>query len=76
MEWDYIDELNQAYDDFFGDSHPNNASSGAPVLTIDTNNLDFVRHTQDLKAVEDRIRQALKLSPFQAELPLQLKDER
>jgi len=76
MEWDYIDELNQAYDDFFGDSHLNNASSGAPVLTIDTNNLDFVRHTQDLKAVEDRIRQALKLSPFQAELPLQLKDER
>ncbi|MCK5427965.1 MAG: hypothetical protein KAI94_00760 [Anaerolineales bacterium] len=42
------------------------------MLTIDTNNLDFVRHPQDLKSVENRLRQALKLSPFQAELPLHL----
>lgn len=72
MEGGYIDELNRAYDDFFGDFHPNNTSSGAPVLTIDTINLDFVRHPQDLKSVENRLRQALKLSPFQAELPLHL----
>lgn len=75
MEWDYIDELNHAYDEFFGDSPPTNSSSGAPVLTIDTNNLDFVRHSQDLKAVENRLRQALKLSPFQAELPLRITNE-
>jgi deoxyguanosine kinase len=75
IERDYIDELNRAYDNFFGDSHPNNSSSGAPVLTIDTNNLDFVRHPDDLKSVKNRLRQALKLSPFQAELPLHLDEE-
>ncbi len=42
-----------------------------PVLPIDTNNLDYVRHPESLKLVENRIRQALKLSPFQAELPMQ-----
>jgi hypothetical protein len=41
-----------------------------PVLTIDTNDLDFVRRPGDLRWVENRIRQALRLSPFQAELPI------
>ena len=75
MEWDYIGELNRAYDDFFGDSHPDNSSSGASVLIIDTNRLDFVRRPEDLKWVENRLRQALKLSPFQAELPLHIETD-
>jgi len=46
-----------------------------PVLPVDTNSLDYVRHPQHLKWVEERIRQALKLSPFQAELPMDIKTD-
>ena len=65
MERAYIDELNHAYDDFFG-----NTSRAPMILTIDTNRLNFVSNPEDLKRIENRIRQALRLSPFQAELPL------
>lgn len=67
MERNYIDELNQAYDDFFLEmtDHP------SPVLSIDTGGLDFVRNPEDLLQVENRIRQALQLPPFQPELPLE-----
>lgn len=65
IERDYIDQLNKAYEDFFGDGH-----QGAMVLPIDTDHLDYVKNPEDLKAVEDRLRQALKLPPFQQELPL------
>jgi deoxyguanosine kinase len=67
MEWDYINDLNRAYDEFFGD-HKNRRS---PVLVIETNGLDYVRRPEDLKWVENRVRQALKLAPFQPELPLE-----
>lgn len=70
MERDYIDELNHAYEDFFVDARQNITGSGTPVLTIDTNRLDFVWRPEHLKWVENRIRQSLKLSPFQTELPL------
>jgi hypothetical protein len=40
------------------------------VLTLDTNDLDYVRRVDDLKWVENRIRQTLKQVPFQATLPL------
>lgn len=68
MEQAYIEQLNQAYDDFF-------ACRGvdrSPVLTVDTNTLDYVRRPEDLKWVENRIRQALKMTPFQPELPLEM----
>jgi len=65
MEMAYIDQLNHAYDSFFG-----HRVAGPPVLTIDTNNIDFVANRQDLQLVENRIRQALKLPPFQGVLPL------
>lgn len=68
MQRAYIGELNQAYDAFFADPH----ARRSPVLTIDTNNLDFVRRSDDLDLVENRIRQALKLPPYQVELPLEL----
>jgi deoxyadenosine/deoxycytidine kinase len=42
------------------------------VLTINTNDLDYVRNAEDLNAVEQQIRQALKLAPFQESLPIDL----
>lgn len=68
IEYSYIEELSRAYEAFFTD-HQGRRS---PVLAIDTNNLDYVRHSQQLDWVEDRIRQALKLPPYQPELPLGL----
>ncbi len=70
MQRDYIDELNRAYDLFYSDAHRASHQLFVPVLTIDTDDLDFVRRPGDLKWVENRIRQALRLSPFQAELPI------
>jgi len=63
MERAYIDELNHAYDDFFMNSHLN-------VLTIDTNELNIVSRPEDLAYVENRIRQTLRLAPYQESLPL------
>lgn len=70
MEKDYIDQLNVAYDSFFGDHH-----EGRVVLAIDTDNLDYVRNQEALKFVENRIRQTLRLPPFQQELPLESQPE-
>ncbi len=67
MESDYIDQLNQAYEAFFAD-HQNNRAY-PPVLVIDTDDLDYVAHEEDLQQVEDRIRQAMGLHPYQSELP-------
>ncbi len=66
MERGYIDELNRAYDDFFTKPYDD-----TPVLVLDSNPLDFVRHPEHLKLIENRIRQSLGLPPFQAELPLE-----
>jgi len=65
MDPAYIEQVNLAYDDFFLDP-----SRDRPVLVSDTNHLDYVRYPDDLRWVENRIRQALHLPPFQPELPL------
>ena len=65
MERSYIDQLNDAYENFF--SKPFNHT---PVLTIDTNNLNIIQNPEHLKWMEDRIRQSLSLPPFQQALPL------
>jgi deoxyadenosine/deoxycytidine kinase len=65
MERDYIDALNHAYDDYFVHSE-----TDRPVLVIDSNDLDFVHRQEDLDWVDNRIRQQLKLPPFQIELPM------
>ena len=65
MERSYIEELNQAYESFFADHQ----SRRSPVLTIDTNHLDYVRKLDDLEWVAERIRQTLKMTPYQPELP-------
>jgi deoxyguanosine kinase len=70
MEWNYIDQLNRAYDSFFIENQARNVAGTVTVLPLDTNELDFIRRVEDLKWVENRIRQALKQVPFQATLPL------
>jgi deoxyguanosine kinase len=65
MERAYIEELNQAYENFFSESQ----SRRSPVLAIDTNQLDYVRREEDLEWVAERIRQTLKMTPYQPELP-------
>ena len=74
MERVYIEQLNQAYERYFGELRTGERSQSSPVLVIDTNELDYTRKPEDLKWVENRIRQALKLSPFQAELPIQMEN--
>ena len=67
MESSYIHQLNQAYEFFFSGSH----QQGSPILKLDTNHINYVQKLEDLDWVVNRIRQALKLVPFQPELPLQ-----
>jgi len=66
MEREYIDELNVSYDNFFLEE----TTLHYPILTIESNDLDFVRNLDDLQWVENRIRQTLELPPFQPELPI------
>jgi deoxyguanosine kinase len=68
MERDYIDRLNQEYEASFTEHAP--IRHTAPVLVLDTDPLDYIRDPADLRWVEDRIRQSLRLAPFQPELPL------
>jgi deoxyguanosine kinase len=65
MERAYIEQLYSEYESFFDD-----ANRGASVLAIDTDYLDYIKNPDDLKSVENRLRQALRLPPFQPELPL------
>jgi deoxyguanosine kinase len=71
MERDYINQLIQAYDDYFLNNQARNVGGNVTVLTLDTNELDYVRRVEDLRLAESRIRQALKQVPFQAELPIE-----
>ena len=61
MERAYIADLSAAYDDFF-------ANTRTPSLVIDSNPLDFVRYPDHLKLIENRIREALGISPYQPAL--------
>ena len=65
MERGYIETLNLAYEEFFSKPYDD-----TPVLTIDTDPLDFVHHPEHLKLIENRLREALNLPPYQAQLPL------
>jgi len=65
MERGYIDQLNNAYDDFFTRQY-----KASPVLTVESSGIDFVGNPEDLKIIDLKIRQALEMAPFQPELPL------
>jgi deoxyguanosine kinase len=62
MERAYIAALGEAYEEFFG-------SQNGPVLRIDTTPFDFVRQPEHLKLIETRIRESLKMNPYQPRLP-------
>ncbi len=66
MEREYISELNVAYESFFSAQQ-----QGSAVLPIDTDHLDYVNNPEALQFVENRVRQTLRLPPFQQELPLE-----
>jgi len=63
MERGYIEKLNRAYENFFSQPY-----DGTPVLTIDTNPLDFVHSPEHLSIIENRIRETLNLPPYQPAL--------
>lgn len=65
IERSYMNDLNQAYEAFFSDH------TTCPVLTIDSNSLDFVANKSHLSHITNRIRSALGIPPFQPELPLE-----
>lgn len=65
METDYIEVLNQAYNDHFEHHY-----QGPPVLILDSNNLDFVAHPKDLDSIENKIVEILSHTSSQTELPL------
>jgi len=63
MERAYIDELNVAYDEFFSKPFDH-----TPILKIDTNDLNIIHNAEHIKLIENRIREALGLSPYQPAL--------
>lgn len=68
MELAYIAELNAAYDEFFLAS--DGLGARQPVLTLDTQNLDFVSNDGDLRRVAEQIQAALGVGAYQVALPL------
>jgi deoxyguanosine kinase len=65
MDVNYIDALNQSYDSFF-----TNCPLDVNLLVIDTDEIDFVQNEDDFEFILDRIRQSLKIGPYQNKLPL------
>ena len=63
MDRSYIESLRLAYEGFFA------AYSQAPVLMIDTNNLNFVQEPASLASIRERIRTALSAGTYQQTLP-------
>ena len=66
MEKSYISELMEAYDAFFLQD-----KWQGRVLIIDTDDLNFVENQQHLDYMVNRIKQALRLAPYQQSLPLE-----
>ena len=65
MDQAYINELNQAYDVFF--CQP---KWQGRLLVLDTDDLNIIARADDLRLVTNRIREALRLAPYQESLPL------
>ena len=63
MDSGYIAQLGATYADFFSKPYNN-----TPVLTIDADDLDFVRNPEDLRFIQGKIAEALKQTPLQPEL--------
>lgn len=65
MDPAYISELMDAYDAFFMQD-----KWQGRVLTIETDNLNFISKAEDLNYIINRVKEALRLSPYQESLPL------
>jgi deoxyguanosine kinase len=65
MDQGYIEMLNQSYEEFFMDTRHN-----TPVLVIESSEMDFVNNPADFQHILNRIRECLKLAPFQPQLPI------
>jgi len=61
MQRGYIADLAAAYDDFF-------ANTATPKLILHSDPLDFVRYPEHLTLIENKIRAALGISPYQPSL--------
>ena len=62
MDRDYLRELSEAYERFF------EQYTQSPVLTLDTDNLNYVRNSDDFNLVLERVRSALRHAPYQQPL--------
>jgi len=62
MDRNYIDELGRAYERFFAEYR------ATPLLTIDTNHINYVQNPDDLIQVSNQVRSALGLLPSQPAL--------
>jgi deoxyguanosine kinase len=65
MDVEYIDLVNQTYE-----KHYTKTDGIPPVLNIDTNETNIVTRSDHLLVVEDQIRRALKLAPYQHTMPI------
>lgn len=63
MEREYLEDLRKGYEKFFASTQP------APVLYVNTNQLNFVLNPGDFQHIVERIRTALREGIFQAPLP-------
>lgn len=62
MDRDYIDRLRVAYERFFAEYQD------TPLLTLDTNHINFVQNPDDLKTLTGKVQSALGVLPRQPEL--------
>jgi len=58
ISWDYIDSLNQVYNEYFF------RYQDTPLVIINTNNIDFVHNERDLEEVINYIRQPVAGTKF------------
>ncbi len=64
MDSKYLEALHETYETFFTDY------KSVPVLSIDTNALNYVIYPEHLSFITKRIHATLGIPPFQPELPL------
>ncbi|MBT3240110.1 MAG: deoxynucleoside kinase [Chloroflexi bacterium] len=67
METAYIESLTKTYNDHYQFHY-----QGPPVLTIDTTDLNFIKHETDLDLIETQVRDAFKNMLQQSELPMNI----
>jgi len=68
MDRDYIAKVNEAYEQYFAkDMGP--APRTSSLLTIDTNDLNYVRDASALAFVEGKVKRALDIGAYQRPLP-------